>query len=577
MIDTLKKIVGMLGEKSNNIKKAVLYHLLHSIFAAFDLFAVLYIIINIGTLTGTKIWVGTAILLGGVLGKFICKWRTQLLVSGTAYDVFMDKRLSIGESLKKAPMGYFNANNLGSIQTAVTTGINELEANAVAVLESMIGNTIYAIVSTIFLALFNWKIGLITLVGIILNFFVLTWIQKKSDLFAVKQINSKELMTTRVMEFIQGIMTMRLFSYGENDLKRVNEAFREKKEADLLVENTVTWPVNFYSFVYRVAGCVVILSASLQYLSGELEFSYCVMFLFSAFLLYAQMSSMGANIALLKVVRVALNHFEKVYDMPVMEGDREVRENDGFGIVVQNISFGYTPSKRVIHNVSMEIPFGSSVAIVGPSGGGKTTICNLIGRFFDVDEGRILIGGRNIKEIMPDSLMEYMSFVFQNVYLFSDTIENNVKFGKVDATHEEVVEACKKARCNDFNEALSDGYNTVMGEGGATLSGGEKQRVSIARAIIKNAPIIILDEATSSVDPENEHLLVEAIEELGKNKTVISIAHRLSSVRKADCIYVISDGFVVQKGTHSELIKEDGIYRKFIETRTKSLTWGINT
>ena len=272
------------------------------------------------------------------------------------------------------------------------------------------------------------------------------------------------------MEFIQGIMTMRLFSYGENDLKRVNEAFREKKEADLLVENTVTWPVNFYSFVYRVAGCVVILSASLQYLSGELEFSYCVMFLFSAFLLYAQMSSMGANIALLKVVRVALNHFEKVYDMPVMEGDREVRENDGFGIVVQNISFGYTPSKRVIHNVSMEIPFGSSVAIVGPSGGGKTTICNLIGRFFDVDEGRILIGGRNIKEIMPDSLMEYMSFVFQNVYLFSDTIENNVKFGKVDATHEEVVEACKKARCNDFIEALPDGYNTVIGEGGATLS-----------------------------------------------------------------------------------------------------------
>ena len=225
----------------------------------------------------------------------------------------------------------------------------------------------------------------------------------------------------------------------------------------------------------------------------------------------------------------------------------------------------------------MEIPFGSSVAIVGPSGGGKTTICNLIGRFFDVDEGRILIGGRNIKEIMPDSLMEYMSFVFQNVYLFSDTIENNVKFGKVDATHEEVVEACKKARCNDFIEALPDGYNTVIGEGGATLSGGEKQRVSIARAIIKNAPIIILDEATSSVDPENEHLLVEAIEELGKNKTVISIAHRLSSVRKADCIYVISDGFVVQKGTHSELIKEDGIYRKFIETRTKSLTWGINT
>lgn len=224
----------------------------------------------------------------------------------------------------------------------------------------------------------------------------------------------------------------------------------------------------------------------------------------------------------------------------------------------------------------MEIPFGSSIAIVGPSGGGKTAVCNLIGRFFDVDEGRILIGGRNVKNIMPDSLMENISFVFQNVYLFGDTIENNVKFGKADAAHEEVAEACKKARCHDFIEELPDGYNTVIGEGGATLSGGEKQRISIARAIIKNAPVIILDEATSSVDPENEHLLVEAIEELGKNKTVISIAHRLSTVRKADCIYVISDGYVVQEGRHSELMKVEGIYRKFIETRTKSLGWGIN-
>lgn len=577
MIDTLKKIVRMLGKKSSNIKKAVVYHLLHSVFASFDLFAVLYIIMNIDSLTGAKIWTGMGILLAGVLGKFICKWRTQSLVSGTAYDVFMDKRLSIGESLKKAPMGYFNANNLGSIQTAVTTGINDLETNAVAVLESMVGNTIYEIVSTIFLALFNCKIGLITLIGIILNFFVLTWIQKKSDQFAVKQISSKELMTTRVMEFIRGIMTMRLFSRGENDLERVNEAFREKKDADLLVENTVTWPVNFYSFVYKVVSCAVMLSASLQYLGGEMKFSHCVMFLFSAFLLYAQMSSMGANIALLKVVRVALNHFEKVYDMPVMEGSGEIRDSDGFDISVQNISFGYTPGKRVINNVSMEIPFGSSVAIVGPSGGGKTTVCNLIGRFFDVDEGRVLIGGRDVKDIMPDSLMEHISFVFQNVYLFGDTIENNVKFGKADAAHEEVVEACKKARCHDFIEALPNGYNTVIGEGGATLSGGEKQRISIARAIIKNAPVIILDEATSSVDPENEHLLVEAIEELGKNKTVISIAHRLSTVRKADCIYVISDGSVVQEGRHSELMKDDGIYRKFIEARTKTLGWGIHT
>lgn len=577
MIDTLKKIIELLGEKSGNIKKAVAFHLVHSIFASFDLFAVLYIMLHIENLTGKDIWIGLGILLIGIIGKFLCKWRTTSTVSTTAYDVFQKKRLAIGESLKKAPMGYFNENNLGSIQTAVTTGINELEANAVAVLESMAGNMIYAAVSTIVLMLFNWKIGLITLVGIFVNILVLGWIQRSSDQFAVKQINSKELMTSRVMEFVRGIMTMRLFARSENDLERVREAYREKKEADLLVENTVTWPVNLYAFVYKVVSCIVMLSASLQYLNGSLSFAFCIMFLFSAFLLYAQMSSMGASIALLKVVRVALNHFENVYHMPSMTGEKELSEGNGFDIQVRSISFGYTKDRRVINNVSMSIPFGSSVAIVGPSGGGKTTVCNLIGRFFDVDKGKIRIGGKDVRELQPDSLMEHMSFVFQNVYLFCDTIENNVRFGKADATREEIVKACKKARCHDFIMSLPDGYNTVIGEGGATLSGGEKQRISIARAMIKNAPIIILDEATSSVDPENEHLLVEALEELGKNKTVISIAHRLSTVRKADCIYVIADGRIVQEGKHSELMKVDGIYRRFIETRTKSLEWGINT
>lgn len=577
MIDTLKRIMELLGEKRGKIKKAVVFHLIHSIFASFDLFAVLYIMIHIDNLVGKDIWIGFGILVTGVVGKFVCKWCTTSIVSNTAYDVFQKKRLAIGESIKKAPMGYFNAYNLGSIQTAVTTGINELEANAVAVLETMIGSTIYAVVSTIVLMIFNWKIGLITLLGIIVNFLVLTWIQKCSDQFAVKQINSKELMTSRVMEFVRGIMTMRIFARGDNDLERINDAYKEKKEADLLVENTVTWPVNIYTFIYKVVSCIIMLSASLQYLDGNISFALCVMFLFSAFLIYAQMSSMGANLALLKVVRVALNHFESVYNMPVMEGKKELSVKDGFDIQVENVSFGYTKNKRVINNVSMSIPFGSSVAIVGPSGGGKTTICNLIGRFFDVDEGKVLIGGKDVKEFQPDSIMEHMSFVFQNIYLFNDTIENNVKFGKSNASHEEVVEACKKARCHDFIMSLPEGYNTVIGEGGATLSGGEKQRISIARAIIKDAQIIILDEATSSVDPENEHLLVEAIEELGKQKTVISIAHRLSTVRKADCIYVISDGSVVQKGKHSELMKEDGIYRKFIETRTKSLGWGINT
>lgn len=577
MIDTIKKILIILGERDKDIKKAVVYNLINSIFSSCDLFAVLYIMTHIESLTGAIIWKGLGILLIGLLGKFICKWRTVQLVATTAYDVFEQKRLEVGESLKQVPMGYFNEKNLGSIQTAVTSGINDLEANAVNVVESMLGSMIYAVVSTIILCIFNWQIGLITIVGLAINAAILVWIQKCSDGFAKEQIDSKETMTSRVMEFVQGIMVMRLFTRKGEDLERVKKSYQKKKNADLLVENTVTWPVNLYMFVFHATSCVVIGSAAIQCYQGKISLSYCMMFLFAGFLLYGQMTSMGANIALLKVVRVALNHFDSVYHMPSMEGKGDIKDQNGYDISVENISFGYSDGKKILEDVSMSIPFGKTIAIVGPSGGGKTTVCNLIGRFFDVDRGRITLGGVNVKELNPDKLLSKMSFVFQNVYLFEDTIENNVKFGKVSATHEEVVEACKKARCHEFIMELKDGYQTMIGEGGATLSGGEKQRISIARAMMKDAPIIILDEATSSVDPENENLLVEAIEELGKNKTVITIAHRLATVRKADCIYVISEGHIVQRGRHDQLIKEQGIYKRFIEAREQSLQWGIGT
>ena len=246
-----------------------------------------------------------------------------------------------------------------------------------------------------------------------------------------------------------------------------------------------------------------------------------------------------------------------------------------FDIELRDVSFGYEKSRKIIDHVSLLIPQGTTCAIVGPSGSGKTTLCNLIARFWDVQEGQVLVDGQDVKNYTADSLMQYISMVFQSVYLFNDTIENNIRFGNPDASHEQIVEAAKKARCHDFIVSLPEGYNTKVGEGGSTLSGGEKQRISIARAILKDAPIIILDEATASIDPENEHLILEALNELTIGKTVIAIAHRLSTIKYADQILVIDKGKIVQKGTHQQLIQQDGLYHHFITIREQAEGWSI--
>ena len=243
-------------------------------------------------------------------------------------------------------------------------------------------------------------------------------------------------------------------------------------------------------------------------------------------------------------------------------------------IHLEHVSFAYE-NRKIIDDVTLDIKENTTTAIVGPSGGGKTTITSLIARFWDVQEGEVTLGGRNVKDYSFDSLMENFSFVFQRVYLFEDTIANNIRFGRPDAAMEDVIEAAKKASCHDFIMSLPDGYDTVVGEGGATLSGGEKQRIAIARAIMKDAPIIILDEATANVDPENEKELTEAIENLTRSKTIIMIAHRLKTVRHADQIFVVDKGKLVQKGKHEELIKEEGIYRNFIIGRKQAVSWKL--
>lgn len=574
MIKTVQRILLMAGDHCHKVTVGIGISLLYSIFSAMDLFAILYIAFSVDELTMQKIVVTVGILLVGLIGKIVCKYQISKRISGSSYDVFYERRLEAGERLKKAPMGYYSEKNLGEIQMTLTTDMNALESSAMSVVENILGSLIYAAICTLVLLLFNWKIGLITLAGLAIGMILLNVIQNGAEKAMPMRFHAQEEMTERTLEFVQGNMVMRLFGTGQDGLNRVKEAFQKKQKADIHLENSAIWPINFYKYVFRLASCGVVLIAALLYVQQEMSFPICVMFLFAAFLVYSQMDGLASNIALLRIVDTSLEQVESVLHIPKMPGNEAVNKIQNYDIELQNISFGYD-KRPIIQDVSLKIPERSVTAIVGPSGSGKTTLCNLIARFWDVQKGAILIGGKNVKDIEPDELMKLMSIVFQNVYLFHDTIENNIKFGRPDATHEAVVEAARRACCHDFIEKLPNAYQTVIGEGGSTLSGGEKQRISIARAILKDAPIVILDEATSSVDPENQHILLTAINELTKGKTLIIIAHRLSTIRNADQIVVLDGGRIVQQGTHKTLIQQDGVYRRFVQIRKTTFSWKL--
>ena len=304
-----------------------------------------------------------------------------------------------------------------------------------------------------------------------------------------------------------------------------------------------------------------------------MELNYLITMLMASFMIFEALDSAGIYTALLKIIGRGVDLANEILEIKQMDIDGEEIKPENRDIHLEHVSFAYE-NRKIIDDVTLDIKEKTTTAIVGPSGGGKTTITSLIARFWDVGEGEVTLGGRNVKEYSFDSLMENFSFVFQRVYLFEDTIAN-IRFGKPEASMDEVIAAAKKARCHDFIMSLPDGYDTVVAEGGATLSGGEKQRIAIARAIMKDAPIIILDEATANVDPENEKELTEAIENLTNEKTIIMIAHRLKTVRHADQIVVIDKGRIVQQGKHEELMRQDGIYRNFVSGRKKAVSWKI--
>lgn len=572
MLKTIKRIMELCGSYKSRLIIGIVCSMFYSIFNSLSIFAILNILLNVRSLTASIIWRSAWILAGSVVGKSIMKYLICIYMSANGYNVFCEKRLETGNRMKRAPMGFFSEQNLGMINTALSSATTELESFSMVAVDNIVGGIIQAVFVMLVLLYFNWQIALLALVGMLLSSAVLKLVKSRTTKQAPRREAARETMVSKVIEYIQGISVIRAFGRQPDD--EIDQVLEETKDSYITMEKQVMGIVHLYKGILEVFGGLILGCAAWQMFFGQLDFPVGVMFLISSFTIYSQMETMGNGAFLLRMLDSSLNRMEKVTNIPVMDDGATKISPENCDIQLKNVSFGYD-SRTIIKNINLVIPQGTSTAIVGYSGSGKTTLCNLITRFWDVDSGEILFGGHNVKEYACDDLLSHFSMVFQNVYLFHDTIENNIKFGKPDATLEEIKAAAKRACCYDFIMALPDGFQTIIGEGGSTLSGGERQRISIARAILKDAPIVILDEATSSIDPENEHELLKAIAELTKNKTLISIAHRMTTVRNADQIIVLSDGQIVQQGTHQTLISQDGIYRNFLTIRTQSAGWQI--
>ena len=577
MIQIFRRFFAFSGkENRHKFIRSIFLGVLKAIFEAMKIPAIAVTLHGVlsGDLTVQHILISFGIMLLSVAGNAFANYRSTMLQCEAGYGTCADKRIEIAEHLKYLPMGYFNRNSLGYITSVATNSMEALADVATRVVMMVTQGILTTIFVVLMILLFDLRIGGIAVLGVLLYFAINSLLQKKSKTIAPLKDSSDRKLVEKVLEYVQGIAEVKAYNLTGKKSRALNEAIDENSAANTKAEMAFVPIMFLQNLTAKLLGVVVAIISVAFYLNGTMELLNAVVMILAAFILFGALDTAGNYSALLRNVDLYVGKAQAVLDMPTMDIDGKDIIPSSYDIDVENAEFSYD-KRKIIDGVSIHIPQHTTTAIVGPSGGGKTTLCHLISRFWDVDKGCVKLGGVNVREYSMDSLMRNFSFVFQSVYLFQDTIANNIRFGQPDAPMEKVIEASRKACCHDFIMALPDGYDTVIGEGGASLSGGEKQRISIARAIMKDAPIIILDEATANVDPESEQELTAAIEALTKEKTILMIAHRLKTVRHADNILVIDKGRIAQSGTHEQLMEQGGIYRRFVESREQAVGWKV--
>ena len=523
------------------------------------------------------VWWSLLALIACIGLRFILTYGKNRLQESIGYEVAPEDRIKIGNVLKRVPLGYFDEVKTGDILATATTELGILELQGMKMVDAVINGYVNLAAVVAFLFILEPMAGFAALAGTVVSCLALTAVNRVSKRLTPRAHTETEQLAGGIVEYVRGLGTAKSYGHGGAAMRPILATIRRLKEARIAIEFGFT-PRNLVHLIaFKLASVGVVASAVWGYANGGIELWMLLALCAFSFTVFSGVERVNDSAHMLGDLDDIMNRIDAIENAPYIDSDGRDVPLTEHGIELRGVSFSYgrESGAKVLSDVSCDIPEKTTCAIVGPSGSGKTTIANLMMRFWDVDEGSVLVGGHDVRELTCDSLLRNFSAVFQNVYLFNDTIENNIRFGRPGATREEVVEAARRARVDEFVRELPDGYETLVGEAGSALSGGQKQRISIARALLKDAPIVILDEATASIDPENESLIQEALSELTRGKTVVVIAHRLATIEHADQILVVEGGRIVQRGTHEELLGQEGTYRRFVEIRSRAEGWRI--
>lgn len=580
MRELVKKLYFISGKESSKISRMLFFEVIKSIFEGVSLGAIMLLLLKVfqnifenRTVVMQDIYLVFLIALVAVIGKIIFGYMADRNKYIATYNIGADNRLYIGDKLKQVNMGYFSRNRLGDISGGLTTIIGELETVGVNIIETFFVGVIQTAIMAVFMLPFDIITGCIILGTLMLGMISNALFQHKADQLTQKLQSLKVNLTANTLEYIKGIGVIKSFGKGREMLEELDKSIHDNRKGFLNVEKTVAPATLIFLFIFKLGIGAIVLSTVLRFCFGQIDPYKAVVLLVSSFIVFSGFEMAGSMQNIRGIAVQNLKSITKLRELPVIVEGTKVSMNQS-KIEIKNVDFSYD-TNELFQNLNVSFPDKKTTAIVGGSGSGKTTLCNLIARFWDVDKGEVSIDGTDIKDYQYDELLSNFTFVFQDVYLFDDTIKNNIKFGKPDATDDEVIKVAKLARCHDFIMELPNGYDTKLQEGGTNLSGGERQRISIARAMLKPSKIVILDEATSSVDPENEEQLIFAIRNLLSDKTVIVIAHKLETIREADQIIVMDRGKIENIGDHNELLNKSKIYKQFIMQREKATQWRV--
>ena len=576
MLSVLKMYFQFGDTYRDKLLKGLLFTLLTCMFEGLQITAlwIVFSALTANTLSSQTALIALGVMLVSIAGTFVCSHFKSENFCDANFSMAGRKRTEVGDTLRHLPMGYFNENSLGEVTSVMTNQLDVMQNLGGLLYMTIVGGLAFSCIIVVFLLFLDIRLGIICALTLVLFCVSMELLQRYVRTTASKLTEANTKLVGAVLEYVRGISVVRAFSLVDDAEGKFSQTVDDCRDQALALEFKALRFSILQMVVSKATSVAMCLIAVGLWLSGSLDTAICLTVVVMSFMMFSRLEAAGRFSAILRNIELAMEQTNALLATPPMDEGAGVEKANAFDIEVSDVTFGYD-DRCVLDSVSLSIPAGSSCAIVGPSGSGKTTLVRLIERFWDVDSGTVTLGGRDVRDYKVDSLLQNFSTVFQGVFLFDDTIENNIKFGSPEATHEQVVDAARRACCEEFIQALPNGYDTRLGESGSSLSGGERQRLSIARAILKDAPIVVLDEATANVDPENELELQHAISELTKSKTVIMIAHRLKTVRNADQILVLDKGRIVQRGTHESLMAEGGLYADFVNMREKTVGWKI--